>query len=89
MTNNLPPGCKVSHLPGNRPEEVAGDRYNEEHGDDMGEFQEWLEGVLGVFIVIDQSKPEALRELSEGRFADEWSEYLWARGARLYQEGRA
>ena len=86
---NLPPGCSVNDIPGNRPAEVAGDRYNEEHITDMEMFREWLEDTLGVFIVSDPDKHDALLELSEGRFADEWSEHLYAHGARLHMEGRA
>lgn len=42
---NLPPGCTISDLPGNSPQEMWMERFVERAMNDLSRFQEWFDYV--------------------------------------------
>jgi len=73
---NLPPGCNVSDIPGNRPEDLAFEIFWENYIDKV--YEEWKEEHIPKYDNPDDEydkNPEFNRYV-ELRFEDSWQKEL-------------
>jgi len=88
---NLPPGCSVNDLPGNRPFDVFADSFVADHLEDEDLAEQFLDGndawetFRDGFVLDTVDEDDLRRDFLDGNSA--WRDYLEAKAEQAWNDG--